>query len=297
MSSNQAMRREVFFSGDSPYELLVRGNVLLHRQAAAKLAEQVGAIVDLRPPEAQMRVLDLACGGVPFTMATAMEEFPHRSFHYTGVDINRQQVEKAGRFPFSPNVEAEIFEGSAWDLRPLSSRAPFDLIFVSLNWHHGTPEELWFMARHSHSLLEPDGRLVNHDCYRPDRAPHVSRPETVDEGGELSSLAMVEPSVLAAAGVPGFGIKALPAGTPTAWRTDLIDRLERGYLDNGGGAAGARILTDHSANRDFPLSVADARRVLRAAGFEAASQRYEAEDGPLAEYLAMLTACPMPETA
>lgn len=292
MSSNQAMRHEAFFSGDSPYEVLVRGNVLLHRQAEQELARHLHAVLESRPTEATIRVLDLASGGVPSTMATAMELFPERLFRYTGVDINKGQVEKARRFPFADNVEAEVLEGSAWDLLPLSSRAPFDLIFVGLNWHHGAPEELWFMARHAHTLLAEDGRLVNHDCYRPDDAPHVARPETVDEDGRCCALALVEPASLAAAGVPRLNVEALPAGTSTEWRSDLIARLERGYLDSGGNASGARILTAHSSRRDFPVSVADARRILEAAGFEVVAHRYALVDGPLAKYLAMLTASP-----
>ncbi len=295
MSSNQAMRQEAFFSGDSPYDVLVRGNVLLHREAARKLARRLQAVLDRRPAGSAIRLLDLACGGVPSTMAAAMHGSPERAFHYVGVDINKEQVEKAGRFPFADNVEPEILEGSAWDLQSLSSLAPFDLIFVSLNWHHGTPEEIWFMACQAHALLAADGRLVNHDCYRPDDAPHVSRPETGDEDGELSSMALVEVATLEAAEVPAFDIEALPAGAETEWRSDLIARLERGYLEHGGDDAGARILTAHSTRRDFPVSVADACGILRAAGFEVSVDRYERKDGPLADYLAMLTAWPSVE--
>ena len=292
MSSNQAMRREVFFSGDSPYDVLVRGNVLLHRQASQELARRLRSVVEKWPVSASVEVLDLACGGFPDTLATVMAGFPQQHFRYTGVDINKEQVEKARQYPFADNVESEVLEGSAWDLLPLFSRAPFDLIFVGLNWHHGTPEELWFMARQAHALLTTDGCLVNHDCYRPDDAPHVSRPENSDEDGKRCALALVDSVALNAAKVPQLNIQALPAGTSTEWRSDLITRLERGYLDNGGSTSGARILTAHSARRDFPLSVADALHILEMVGFEVVAHRYDPLDGPLAKYLAMLTALP-----
>lgn len=293
MSSNEAMRRETFFSGDSPYEVLVRGNVLLHRQAAQQLVGRLRTVLDARPVGTPIRVLDLACGGDPSTVATAMATFVDHRFHYTGIDINNDQVEKARRFVFADNVEPEILQGSGWDLRWLSTRDRFDLVFVGLNWHHGTPQELWFLVNQVHLLLAGDGRLVNHDCYRPDDTLHVARPETVEEDGQRSAGALVEPSLLAAAGVPQLHVEALPVGTPTAWRSDMIARLERGYLASGGNAMGARILTGHASRRDFPVSVSDARRILGAAGFEVEVHRYDLADGPMAEYLAMLTARPM----
>ncbi len=100
-----------------------------------------------RPDGGPVRVLDLACGGEPISLADMLARFPAPSFRCTGVDINPDQVEAARRFAFPSNVEsARVIEGNAWDLRSLPDGA-FGVAFMGMSLHHGTPEEVRFLAR------------------------------------------------------------------------------------------------------------------------------------------------------
>lgn len=297
------MRREAFFSGDSPYEILVRSNMLLHRQAPAAVARHVAPVVESRPADEPVRLLDLACG-VPITMAEMMASFAATRFYYTGIDLNPDQVSKARSFPFPDNVvESEIIEGSAWQLDGLGGTdgaadtdepaRTFDVVFVGFNWHHGTPEELWYAARGIARLLARDGVLINHDCYRPDEHAYLRRPARARGEDSWIDLRVVAPGELAAAGPPDFGFAEYPpdAAEPE-WRHDLIALLEQGYRSGGGDDAGAEVLTSHSWTRDYPVSVAEIGEVLAAAGFDTEAERYPGAAGPLVPYLALVVARP-----
>ncbi len=256
------MRDEAFFSGDSPYEVLVRGNVLLHREAA----EQLAGILAKRGAECPVRVLDLACGPCPLIPYEAFARLPELRFEYHGVDINPEVVTSARAFPLPDNVvEASIQEGDAWDLRDLRLEPSHDLVFVGFNWHHGVPEELAGLARQVHPLLGDDGALVNHDCYRPSGEPYQRRPD--DPAPDPETVDCPE------------------------WRQDLIDRLVRGHGAHGGTPAGRRIMVEHSLVRDFPMSVPEVAGILEQVGFRVEIRRFDPA-AELSPHLAMLIARP-----
>ncbi len=290
---NEEMRREAMFSGERPYDILVASDVLQHGEAAIRVAAHLASIVESHSSPEPIKILDLACGRDPVITAAAVREHPGQRFAYIGVDINPQQIDLAHGVMFPGNViAAELIEGSAWDLSHLAGRGPFDIVFVGLNWHHGTPEEIWFLAQQVRELLAPGGCLINHDCYRPESELYLRRPRMAVEHGQEVSLDQVPGEALASAAVPDFGfVETVDGNDAPEWKSDLIDRLERAYREGGGSDAGAGILCDHSWVRDFPVSVTEVRTVLEAAGFAVEVERY-APDASLAPYLALLVARP-----
>lgn len=256
------MRHEAFFSGSSPYEVLVRGNVLLHHEAAERLA----ALLPAPQHDRSLRVLDLACGPSPLIPYEAFAARPELRVEYLGIDINPEVVDAARKYPPPAGVvRAQIREGDAWDIQRLRLRPPFDLVFVGFNWHHGVPEELAMLASQVRALLGRDGLLVNHDCYRPCAEPYLRRPDDPAPDPET--------------------VECPP------WRQDLIDRLVQGHDSHGGTAEGRRIMIEHSLVRDFPMSVPEVAELLETAGFGIDVLRFD-PDEPLAAHLAMLVARP-----
>lgn len=283
------MRREQLFSRDGFYSFVVESNVLLHREAIAQGGDLLAERLAARPADAPVRVLDLACGGMPITTAAWMRRFPERVFQYTGVDINPDQIEAAGRFAFPANVTVErLLEGSAWDLRGLALAPPYDLIYVGMNLHHGTPEEIHFLARQLPDLLAADGVFINHDWYRPADAPYQRRPDAAPDNPAESFL-LVDNAALAEAGIAAPPETAVPADVP-AWKARYRDDLTALLIERGGDPEGAYSSAHHIQERDYPVSVPEALDAMRRAGLSVRGLDYRDRDVPLREYFAMLVA-------
>lgn len=281
---NRQMRRERLFSGARLYDVLVHGNVLLHAEAADRLAAELAALDRRRPGDAPVRLLDLACGAAPITVATAIARLPNRRFDYTGVDINEAQLAAASDFRFPANVSnIELRQGSAWEVAELAEAGPFDVVFVGLNWHHGTPAELATFVGGLGALLAPWGVVANHDCYRPEGTPYLRRPDRCPRTGEDLRL------VVEGAAAPADPEERGAGDRMPSWREELIARLERGYRAHGGDDAGSRILVEHSRQRDYPMSVTEVRAVFDDADFAVEASRYD-PDALLGGFLAFLTA-------
>ncbi len=295
LDDNLEMRRELFFSRGGPYADLLRSNVLLHREAADSVARIISERLDApRRPSRILRWLDLGCGGLPVTPGEVMARHSERRFSYVGVDINPDQIALARQFPFSENVvEVELVAGSGWDLDHLSGRLPFDVVYVGLNWHHGTPEEIWFLASAVRALLATDGLLVNHDCLRPQEHQLLRRPPALD-GDPAQPTALVAPETLALSNVPAFGFAADTRATTPEWKLELIERLTGGFVDRGGGREGADEIVRHMHRRDFPVSAAELRVVLESASYEVEQSSYDRPDEPLDPYLRLTVAASSP---
>ena len=110
------MRREALFSRSGFYGFLLQSNVLLHREATRDAIAAVRPLLGSDRNHRAIAVLDLACGGWPVTISDLMAAYPEHEFHYTGVDINPDQVSlAASTFPFPDNVsEKRLIEGNAW---------------------------------------------------------------------------------------------------------------------------------------------------------------------------------------
>jgi SAM-dependent methyltransferase len=287
------MRTEKIFSKNGFYSFVVHSNVLLHREAIEHGTAILHKKFKSRDGSKAIRVLDLACGGLPISIAELMRRFPEQEFHYTGVDINPDQIEDARHFRFPDNVRGiELREGSAWDLSELNLAAPYDFVYIGLNLHHGTPEEIYFLACQLRHLLTDDGVLMNHDWFRPNEEPYVRRPNHAPDNSANSFL-LVEQDVLVAAEVPASNLpEAAWSEIDPPWKIRYITRMSRLLLEQGGDRDGVAAGSQHIHERDYPVSVLEAEQVLRRAGFNVHHLNYKDSGAPLQEFFFMVVAFP-----
>ena len=285
------MRREKLFSNAGFYPFIVESNVLLHREAFDSGRRMFEQLMTKRAPERPVTVLDLACGGEPVVIAKIMESFPDRCFHYTGVDINPDQVEQARSvFKFPHNVaEVRINEGNAWDFRTAEPARKYDVIFMGMNLHHGTPEEIYYLATRIRDLLEDDGIFINHDCFRPDDQPYLRRPDYHPEN-PAESFQLLDWDVLSSISQPLFSINEIHGDTPEpGWRIRYRQSLSTTATERGGDQAGIESMNQHVNLRDYPISLQEFRKIFESVGFKVNTRRYNTQD-PLGEFIAMAVA-------
>jgi SAM-dependent methyltransferase len=262
----------------------------MHREAGAAARRVLGALASAAPGRA-LRVLDLACGGWPLSIAEAMGSCTDQRFDYTGVDINPDQVESVRslfRFPESV-TRVRILEGNAWNLRKIGLEPGFDLVFSGLNLHHGTPEEIAFLARELLRLLAPGGCFLSHDVYRPEAARYRRRP-AVNPHNPVESFRLLAPQQLVAAGIPDSLLEVDADPAEPAWRTDYLERMHRLLLERGADADGADSTVAHMRQRDYPVSLSELRGIFEPLGFVVESGRYLGAEHPLAPYLGWVVA-------
>lgn len=276
------MRHEPVFDADGTYQQTVEGNVLLHQEAAAVGSAIVAEWLPKRGTRVPIRVLDLACGGKPVIIAAIMAAFPTHQFAYTGVDLNRDQLDRIRGFAFPPNVQAEILEGDVWSLDTLPFDAPFDLVFIGLNTHHAVPEELSFAAQHIARHLRPDGLFLNHDLFRPERFAYLRRPDVspTDPSKHLRAIPVEKLR----------DIRIPIEESRQEWREEFL-RLDAACLRTVGiHEAAIDITLAHIRERDFPVSTEEMTNILRQAGFRVVVHDYQRTDHPLRDYLALVAA-------
>lgn len=278
----KTMRREALFSRSGFYGFLLESNVLLHREATRDAIQAVGPML-ATVKNSPVAVLDLACGGWPVAIADVMAAYPDIAFHYTGVDINPDQVALAMGFPFPDNViETRLIEGNAWDLEQLDLMQTYPLIFSGMNIHHGTPSEVAYLGLQLQRRLAPGGCFISHDVYRPDNTPYLPRPAIID--GESASL--IDSGFLKAAGLPDPDIKGQGDNGEPGWRDDYLNRMYRTLLERGAEPSGAESTRQHMRSRDFPISTREFRQLMEEFGFQVQIHRYADSDEPLGPYVA-----------
>ena len=162
----------------------------------------------------------------------------------------------------------------------------YDLIFSGMNLHHGTPEEVCYLATQLWNRLRPGGLFISHDTFRPDDTPYAPRPRIID--GETSAL--VSRSVLDAANLPDLEIIAETGGNTPYWRADYVDRMQRALLAKKAELAGVESSIAHMRSRDFPISMAELKAIMYAQGFDLLIKRYDNTDEPMGPYVALCIA-------
>jgi SAM-dependent methyltransferase len=283
------MRRERLFSQGGFYAFLVESNVLMHREAAEQGTRIVHRWLVGRHEERPLRVLDLACGGMPVTIDRIMGSLYPRPCAYTGIDINPDQIAEARSYPFAENVvSVDLREGNAWDLGELTTERPWDLIFSGMNLHHGTPEELAYLAREVAAVLAEDGLFIDHDWFRPSEAPYRRRPQDPHD-----PFFMVSSQALTAAQIPPYDGAVDRGPVDPAWRRGYIEGLRDTLLARGADPQGAASTVAHVTARDFPASPRDVEAAFRAAGLQVRVLGYDSEE-PLAPYTYMPVAAKRP---
>jgi SAM-dependent methyltransferase len=278
------MRREALFSRSGFYGFLLESNVLLHREATRDVIAALESVLDGYDKSQTVPVLDLACGGWPVAIADVMAAFPDIHFHYTGVDINPDQVAMAASsFPFPENVTATyLIEGNAWDLDELDLGASYFLIFSGMNLHHGTPEEINHLGHQIKKRLQPGGRFASHDVYRPDNAEYLPRPMLID--GEAAAL--VKPDRLVVQHLETSESKRQTGNHEPDWRRDYLERMRYTLLERGADPDGAESTLRHMRSRDYPISTRELQQIMEGIGFDVQIQRYTNTAEPLGPYVA-----------
>lgn len=278
------MRREELFSRSGFYGFLLQCNVLLHREATQDAIEAARPVLARSDKNQPVAILDLACGGWPLAIADVMAAFPDIAFHYTGVDINPDQIALAATaFPFPANVTAKcLLEGNAWQLDQLELAQAYPLIFSGMNLHHGSPEEVAYLGRQVQQRLLPGGRFISHDVYRPDNTPYFPRPMIID--GETAAL--VDPACLSTAHLPDTSIARQSEPAEPDWRLDYLERMRRTLLEQGADPDGAESTVRHMRSRDYPISTQELRSIMEQLGFQVQIRRYDITDEPLGPYIA-----------
>ena len=100
------MKNEKAFSKNGFYKFVLDSNLMLHQHVAAAGTQVLTDWLKSQPLQKQIPVLDLACGGEPVSISKMLNNFPQRIFHYTGIDINSDQIEHAKtQFKFPDNVK------------------------------------------------------------------------------------------------------------------------------------------------------------------------------------------------
>lgn len=284
------MRREPLFSRSGYYRFLLDCNALLHREAVAAAHAVLAERLESSGAGRTVRVLDLACGGLPLTIAEVMGSFPAYYFDYTGVDLNPDQVAESRSYRFPVNVTASrVLEGNAWDLEALGIGEGFDLVYSGMNLHHGTPEEICFLGLQLLRLLARPGIFVSHDVYRPSDTPYRRRPDAnPDDTGE--SWRLVAEKRLCRAGVLASAVPEDLAPEEPVWRLDYLKRMHETLIARGGDPAGADSTVAHMRERDYPISTEELRRIFGNLGFRAESRDFDAPGEPMAPYIAFCTA-------
>lgn len=283
------MRREPLFSQSGYYRYLLDCNALLHREAAVATRAVLVEWVRVRPRDETVRVLDLACGGLPVTIAEVMGTFPGLTFDYTGVDLNPDQVAQACRFGFPGNVIASrVLEGNAWDLDEGLGKG-FDLVYSGMNLHHGTPEEIRYLGLQLRALLGRPGLFVSHDVYRPAETPYRRRPDA-DPVDPAKSWRLVTKERMQRAGIPAESLSEDLAPAEAEWRLDYLRRMGDILVARGGDPEGAESTVDHMRERDYPVSTEEFRCIFEDLGFLVDTRCYDAPEEPLAPFIAFCTA-------
>jgi SAM-dependent methyltransferase len=285
------MKQEKAFSRNGFYGFMLESNLLLHRQVARAGARFLSDWLSLRKSGEPVRVLDLACGGSPVSIADMFRAFPQQQFQYVGIDVNPDQIIAARAFEFPDNVrEKLLLEGNAWDFSEIFGdevEGKFDFVFSGMNLHHGSHAEIYCLLKQVKEILPDEGLFLNHDLYRPDYAPYESRPQ-VNPLDEQEVFAMIALARLSDLGGEKFSCKTSGSPENEAWKPEFLDRYRQTLVAKGASEAGIAEVLSHVANRDYPISISELQQIVDDLGFKLQVLEMDGESEPLAEYFSMV---------
>ena len=287
------MKNEKAFSKNGFYKFVLDSNLMLHQHVAAAGTQVLTDWLKSQPLQKQIAVLDLACGGEPVSISKMLNNFPQRIFHYTGIDINSDQIEHAKtQFKFPDNVKTiNLIEGDAWNIEFLPDKK-FDIIFTGMNLHHGTPEEIHCLLLQSVKKLSPSGIFINHDEYRPKHLPYLRRPNANPQNPS-ESFTMIQDNLLAAYQSTSLTFKEANPSNDSDWRaTIFIEPYIEALKLRGAHSQGIKEVVSHVMTRDFPISVLEMEAIVDKAGFTYSYIDLKAQNEPLEQFFALIVARP-----
>lgn len=285
------MRKEKLFSKDGCYSRVVESNALFHREAIIHGSNVIKKLLNKNKSNKTLNVLDLACGAEPVSITEMLSHFPDQKFTYTGIDINPDQVNFADfQFDFPENIyETHIYEGNAWNPKscPLND-IKYDIIFMGLNLHHGTPEEVYYLATQIDELLSPNGIYLNHDVYRPNNQPYQRRPDHHPDNIN-ESFHLLDAKLIADIKLPEITTNELSQNyTDLTWRKTYSELLRQTLIKQNAGEECAESTYNHVNMRDYPISLEDFSYIFKKVNdkFDVNIIRY-GDTHPMMEYIAM----------
>lgn len=251
------MHKEPVFNKGGAYRLVVEKNLGLHQEAIAMATPIVSKFLSPTPKKKNVvRVLDLACGGYPLIIAKIMAHFSSHTFEYTGVDVNSDQLDACRQFSFSSNVIVKkIIEGNAWDLKTLLLDKKMDIIFIGLNTHHGTLEEISYLTQQIFRHLKKKGLFFNHDLFRPSQYPYLKKPDTA------------------------------------TWREQWLSGYFTFTKSQGIPQDLAKEGIDHMKKWDYPVSTEEMGRILKSVGFTVSLHSYPVSWHPFSNFYGLVAGC------
>ncbi|MFA4971036.1 MAG: class I SAM-dependent methyltransferase [bacterium] len=252
------MKNEKVFSNGGFYQVVLTSNALLHTEAAKIGTNIVSKWLRTQHNSEPVRILDLACGGTPYTVLQIINGNDDYKFEYCGIDINPDQVAKASQtLECLKNViRFEVLEGDIWNISALNLDRKFDLIFVGMNLHHGSSSQIKDLFIRMIPHFAASGLFLNHDLYKPEICSTVLTNKLSDSD----------------------------------WRKIFIDE-QKAYLrqynvDEKGLAENAV----HIMKYDHPLSLTEAVALIANAGFTVKTHQMTAFNHLLGKYFAVIEA-------
>ena len=279
------MKREKFFSEGGYYPFIVQSNSLMHNESIALGTSAVDKWLQKYSKIRCVKLLDLACGGIPISVIEIMASFPEIDFRYTGVDINPDQVNYAQTVvDFPANVSSvNIIEGNAWDVANISEN--FDIIFSGMNFHHGTVDELYSVACQIDKILNRGGFVFSHDEYRPDNTQYIKRP-AVNPEPPFESFLLIEKANLKL--VPELNISSVTFDKDKEdWRCRFIRMISDYLRDHDARKEYIKQTQDHIYSRDFAVSISEVKRIFSTVNFKT-TELIPDTSHELAEYFGFL---------
>lgn len=289
-STSSSRSDDVFFGRSQAYSDVVLRNTSTHREAVAEAVQVFGEWQNSRGVKS-LRFLDLACGDSPVVPYALAKRFSELEFLYEGVDISPLQIKRAKHFEAPLNMrERNLREGDAWDLRPLEGQK-FDVIYTGLNLHHGTPEELAFTLEGMKAILKPDGLLMIHDVFRPERLvgqplAYLRRPDFLKE----ASLRMVREDLISQEH-RRRALEVVRSEEKAAfdWRLGFMRDYEANMERVAMTGAAQAMVRRHVLDNDYPLSISEMRDLMSQTGF-LAQGRYFSSLHPVGDYFGFIVA-------
>lgn len=284
------MQNEKLFSKDGCYSRVVESNALFHLEAIAHGSNVIKTLLNHHNSSQTINVLDLACGAEPVSITQMLSHFPDRRFNYTGIDINPDQVNFANNdFQFPGNInDINVYEGNAWDPMSSSLKDNYDIIFMGLNLHHGTPEEVYYLATQISKLLSPKGLYLNHDVYRPNNQPYLRRPDHHPDNTN-ESFRLLDASLVDDIKLPEVTENEHNSNTAdTNWRQTYSELLRQSLIKQYAGKECAESTCNHVNMRDYPISLNEFSYIFKQADNNLHIQIiHYGKAHPLMEYIAM----------
>jgi len=272
------MQHARVFSKGGSYQEIVDSDMLLHKEVIATAISSLSNWLKSDQQPAMLRILDLACGGLPIVPSALMKAFPDRHFDYCGIDINSDQIADAKSHKFSPNVTPRLMQGDSWDPSTWSDCGPFDIVYIGLNIHHAVPEELEYLAQQLHTLIRMGGIFINHDFFRPTKYPYLRRPDHDPKTG--ISLSLISPERLKRAGYP---LPQNPPQTPD-WRENFFKPYIKTMKDRGMPQSMIDMTVQHVSEHDYPVTTSEWAKILSQHGFSTQEYAYPNSHEPLRDF-------------